>query len=99
MTQTYVLSYSYIISVRKTFRLWQKCTQKVMVDCVGKVMRQERKEEKAENAIFTAVNALLVLYLCENRIQRFGAIIFEKVYLNQHMQKTLNDGKIVFIKV
>lgn len=57
----------------------------------------ERK--KAENAIFTDSNALLVLYLCENRIQRFGAIIFEKVYLNQHMQKTLNDGKTVFIKV
>lgn len=39
--------------------------------------------EKAENAIFTIEYALLVLYLCENRIQRINAILSVKVQLNK----------------
>lgn len=42
--------------------------------------------EKAVNAIFTIGNALLVVYLCENRTQRLNAIISVKVHLSRHQQ-------------
>lgn len=38
---------------------------------------------KTENAIFIVENVLLMLYLCKNGIQRFGAILSVKVQLNK----------------
>lgn len=39
------------------------------------------------------------IHFCQNALLQRLDIMFEKVYLNQYLQKTSNDGKTVFIKV
>lgn len=52
-------------------------------------MKEKGEEEDLHSSI----------HFCQNSHFHPIDIMFNKVYLNQYLQKTSNDGKTVFIKV